>query len=72
MRLVTIFNTTHTSEISIIRNLFEDNDIQFIAPDMATDSALGIAGLGITGMRVQVPQDQQEKALAVLKAHGFS
>ena len=71
MKFVTVFNTTHSSEIAIIRNLFEDHDIKYVAPDMATDSASGIAGLGITGMRIQVPEDQQEKALAVLKAHGF-
>lgn len=72
MKFVTIFNTIHANEISIIRNLFEDNDIHYMMPDTATDSAYGIAGLGINGMRVQVPEDQQEQALAVLKAHGFS
>lgn len=72
MKFVTIFSTTHASEIAIIRNLFEEHDIRYIAPDMATDSASGIAGLGITGMRIQVPEDQQEQARAVLKAHGFS
>lgn len=71
MKFVTIFNTTHSSEIAIIRNLLEEHDIQYMAPDMATDSAAGLAGLGITGMRIQVPEDQQEQALAVLKAHGF-
>lgn len=72
MKFVTIFSTTHASEIAIIRNLFEEHDIRYIAPDMATDSASGIAGLGISGMRVQVPEDQQEQARAVLNAHGFS
>lgn len=72
MKFVTIYNTTHSTEISIIRNLFEDNDIHYLMPDIATDSAYGIAGLGITGMRVQVPEDQKEQALAVLKASGFS
>ena len=72
MKFVTIFNTPHSSEIAIIRNLLEEHDIKYVAPDMATDSASGIAGLGITGMRIQVPEDQQEQALAVLKAHGFS
>ncbi|NJY61193.1 DUF2007 domain-containing protein [Salinimicrobium sp. CDJ15-81-2] len=72
MKFVTIFNTTHSSEIAIIRNLLEEHDIQYVAPDMATDSASGIAGLGISGMRIQVPEDKQEQATAVLKAHGFS
>ena len=72
MKFITVFNTAHASEIAIIRNLFEEHDIRYVAPDMATDSAAGLAGLGITGMRIQVPEDQQEKALAVLKAHGYS
>ena len=72
MKFVTIYNTTHASEISIIQNLLEEHDIRYVTPDMATNSASGIAGLGIGGMRVQVPEEQQEQARAVLKAHGFS
>lgn len=72
MKLITIYNTTHSNEISIIRNLFEDNGIHYLMPDMATDSALGMAGLGSAGMRVQVSVDQQEQAVAILKARGFS
>jgi hypothetical protein len=72
MKLVTIFNTPDSFQISIIKNLLEDNHIHCLTPDMATNSTSGIAGLGISGMRVQVRQDQQEQALNILKAHGFS
>lgn len=72
MKYVTIYNTNHAHEISIIRNLFEEHDIHYMMPDMVTDSAYGMAGLGINGLRVQVVADQQEQALAVLKANGFS
>ncbi|NJW52980.1 putative signal transducing protein [Salinimicrobium oceani] len=72
MKFITIYNTIHTSEIAIIRNLLEENDIDFVLPDMATDSASGLAGLGISGMRVQVPEGQQEKAVSILKSRGFS
>lgn len=72
MKFVTIYNTPDSFKISIIQNLLEENDIQCLTPDMATDSTSGIAGLGITGMRVQVPEEQREQAMAVLKAHGFS
>lgn len=72
MKFVTIYNTNHSNEISIIRNLFEDNGIHYVMPDMTTDSALGMAGLGSAGMRVQVSEDQQEQAVGILKARGFS
>ena len=72
MKLITVFSTPHASEIAIIRNLFEEHDIHYVAPDMTTDSAAGLAGLGIAGMRIQVPEDQQEQARAVLNAHGLS
>lgn len=72
MKFVTIYNTIHSNEISIIRNLLEEHKIHYVMPDMATDSATGLAGLGITGMRVQVPEDQQEKAIALLKDRGFA
>lgn len=66
-----IYSTIHHSEISIIRNLLEENHILCITPDEATHNASGIAGLGIGGMRVMVPQEQEERAFAVLKDRGF-
>ncbi|WP_029037338.1 putative signal transducing protein [Salinimicrobium xinjiangense] len=72
MKFVTIYNSPDSFKISIIRNLLEENGIHYQTSDMATDSASGIAGLGITGMRVQVTEDQQEKARELLKARGFS
>ncbi len=72
MKLITIYNTIHSSEVSIIRHILEENGIQYVLPDMATDGASGLGGLGISGMRVQVPEEQQEDAVAVLKARGLS
>lgn len=72
MRYATIYNTVHYSEISIIRNLLEENEIEFHLPDEAVQSAAGMAGLGMAGMRVMVPEEQREQAVAILKSRGFS
>lgn len=72
MEFTTIYNSIHTSEIAIIRNLLEENDIAYQLPDEATNSAAGMAGLGMAGMRVMVPKEQRERAITILKDRGFS
>ena len=72
MRYATIYNTVHYSEISIIRNLLDEHNIEYQIPDEVTNSASGVAGLGISGMRVMVPEEQQEQAMTLLKDRGFS
>ena len=72
MKFITIYNTIHSSEISIIRNLLDENNIDYQVPDEMTNSASGMAGLGMAGMRVMVPEDQSEQAREILKARGFS
>lgn len=71
MKYATIFNSVHLWEISIIRNLLEENNIDYKTPDEATNSATGIAGLGIRGMRVLVPEEQRERAISILRDRGF-
>ncbi|WP_189605375.1 putative signal transducing protein [Salinimicrobium marinum] len=72
MEFVSIYHTVHSFEIEIIRNLLEENDIKYQLPDEATQSAAGMAGLGMAGMRVMVPKSQREQAIAILKERGFS
>ncbi|WP_424492491.1 DUF2007 domain-containing protein [Salinimicrobium sp. GXAS 041] len=72
MKFITIYNTIHANEVSIISNILEENNIDFHTPDEATNSAAGIGGLGMAGMRVMVPENQIEEALAVLKDRGFA
>lgn len=72
MSYTTIYSTTYSSEIAIIRNLFEENKISYHFPDEATNNASGVAGLGISGMRVQVVEEQKEQAISLLKDRGFA
>lgn len=72
MKYTTIYETLHSHEISMIRNLFEENEIHYQMPDEMTNTSYGIAALGINGMRVQVLEEQKEEALSILKERGFS
>ncbi len=72
MGFTTIYHSVHSFEIEIIRNLLEENDIEYQLPDEATQSAAGMAGLGMAGMRVMVPETQKEQAIIILKDRGFS
>lgn len=71
MEYITIYETLHLSEVSIIKNLFEEHQIPFLSPDEVTNNSYGIAALGISGMRVQVLLKEKEKATALLKDRGF-
>ena len=62
----------HSHEVSMIKNFFEENEINYQVPDEIMDKSSGIAGLGIRGMRVQVIEDQKEKAVTILRERGFS
>ena len=72
MACTTIYHTVHTFEIAIIRNLLEENEIDYQLPDETIQSAAGMAGLGMAGMRVLVPEEQRERAIGILKERGFS
>ncbi len=72
MKFITIYNTIHTTEVSIISNILEEHNIDFFTPDEATNSAAGIGGLGMAGMRVMVPENQTEKAVAILEERSFA
>ena len=72
MNYVTIYETIHSHEVSMIKNFFEKNEIPYQVPDEVMDKSSGIAGLGIRGMRVQVLEDQKEEALEILRERGFT
>jgi len=57
MNFITILNTPNNFQIAIIKNLFDLEKIQYRIPDEFVNSAAGIGGLGITGMRVQVLEE---------------
>ena len=72
MEFSTIYHTVHSFEIAIIRNLLEENEIEYQLPDETIQSAAGMAGLGMPGMRVMVPGEHRERAINILKERGFS
>ena len=67
MNFITVFNTTENFQLAIIRNLFDMENIQYRIPDEFVNSAAGIGGLGITGMRVQVIEEDLIRAKKILE-----
>ncbi len=72
MQYITVYRTFDSGELSIIRHRFEDEDLDFKILDEATNSAAGIAGMGGTGVRIQVINSQTAKARKYLKELGFT
>lgn len=72
MKFITIYNSTNSWEICIIKNLLDQNNISYRVPEEISNNAGGIGSLGMSGMRVQVPKDRQEEAFQILKERGFS
>lgn len=65
MKYVTVFDTQRQNHVTIIRNLFEANQINFRILDEATNSAIPV------GVRVQVIENQVLQAKNILKENGF-
>ncbi len=72
MNFITIFNTTEAFKLAIIKNLFDMENIQYRVFDEFTNSAAGIAGIGINGMRIQVIEDDLERAEKILGQAEFN
>ncbi|UJH89938.1 DUF2007 domain-containing protein [Antarcticibacterium sp. 1MA-6-2] len=69
MEFVTIYSTPDASEISIIKNLFEEKGVDYKILDEVTSGV--IAGAGVTGVRLQVREEDREKAKEILIESGF-
>ncbi len=68
MEYITIYRTLDETEISIITDLFEQEEIEYkILDEGARDSA----GLNSEGVRLQVLENQKEKAREILMEGGF-
>ncbi len=67
MNFITILNTPNAFQIAIIRNLFDLENIQYRIPDEFVNIAAGIGGLGITGMRVQVIEEDLIRTKKILE-----
>ncbi|MCM4160505.1 DUF2007 domain-containing protein [Antarcticibacterium flavum] len=71
MEFITIYNTHDTTEVSILKNLFDKEGIEYKVLGEATASSAGIAASGNTGIRIQVREDEREKAKEILVESGF-
>ena len=67
MKFITILNTPDNFQIAIIKNLFDLQKINYRITDEVVNSAAGIGGLGITGMRVQVIEEDLITARQILE-----
>lgn len=65
MEYVTIYHARRPNHAVIIKNLFEDHNLKFRILEETTNSAIPV------GKRVQVLEDQVEKAKDILKQNGF-
>ncbi|MEP6261068.1 MAG: DUF2007 domain-containing protein [Gillisia sp.] len=71
MEYTTIYTGDDQAEISIIKHLFEENNIPYNVLGEATASSAGIGATGNMGMRIQVPVDQVDRAKNILRDNGF-
>ena len=71
MNFVTIVNTPDTFKIGIIKNLFDMEQISYRIFDEYMNSAAGIGGLGINGMRIQVLKEDFMRAQTILAKADF-
>lgn len=65
MSYTTVYESADRSEINIIRNLFEQEELDFRVFDESTNDTLPL------GVRIQVADEQLENAMAILNQNGF-
>ena len=71
MGYITVYRTLDSTEVSLIRHKFEDENLDFQVLDEHTNAAAGVAGIGGEGMRIQVEESQKSKAKKYLRELGF-
>jgi len=71
MNYVNVFRTSDRHELSILKNLFDDENIAYKTYGEAMDSAANIGGLGNDGMRIEVEESERERATEIIKRSGF-
>lgn len=65
MSYTTVYESAARSEIAIIRNLFDQDEIDFRVFDESTNDTFPL------GVRIQVADEDLEKAMNILKENGF-
>ena len=65
MNYVTVYETTQQNQVILIKNILEQNDIDYRFFDESSNTNF------LTGVRIQVEENQREKALAVFRENGL-
>ncbi len=65
MNYTTIWETSQQNELILLKNIFEQNNIDYKFLDENTNNNFA------TGVRIQVARGQEEKAGAILRENGF-
>jgi len=71
MKYVDVFRTSDRNEHSIIKNLFDDEKLDYRSYGEATDNATNIGALGNDGLRIEVAEKDREKAHEIIQRSGF-
>jgi|GEM_PF-5189266 len=71
MKYIDVFRTSDRNEHSIIKNLFDDEQLDYRSYGEATDNATNIGALGNDGLRIEVAESDREKATEIIKRSGF-
>lgn len=68
MEYITIFTSIDRAEISLVKHLFEDHNIDHT---ILGETTYDVGVSGNSGIRVQVPSNQIDRAKSVLVENGF-
>ncbi|MBZ9631075.1 DUF2007 domain-containing protein [Salegentibacter sp. LM13S] len=71
MKYIDVFRTSDRNEHSIIKNLFDDEKLDYRSYGEATDNATNIGALGNDGLRIEVAEKDREKAHEIIQRSGF-
>ncbi|MDR1861218.1 MAG: DUF2007 domain-containing protein [Bacteroidales bacterium] len=71
-RLETVLTVTYLSELAVIRGLLEAEGIASYVPDEFTVTAQPFYADAIGGVKLQVHEDDRERALTIIRDAGFA
>ncbi|MBZ9729614.1 DUF2007 domain-containing protein [Salegentibacter sp. JZCK2] len=71
MKYIDVFRTSDRNEHSIIKNLFDEENLDYRSYGEATDNATNIGALGNDGLRIEVAESDREKATEIIERSGF-
>jgi hypothetical protein len=71
MKYIDIFRTSDRNEHSIIKNLFNEEKLDYRSYGEATDNATNIGALGNDGLRIEVAESDRGKATEIIERSGF-